>query len=131
MDFTHQTGWLNQGRPYSRNAMTQVEPTQFGSPTKRHGGGRESPPNRQYIEISGQEGRAASRAETLKYSKTTPNLSDYNDNNNTRYDYQSDNGNRRMSYSRHFEPQQKRTNGYHNDNSNHSDSAPQGADVSA
>ena len=104
-------------RSYSRNAMTQVDQNYLGSPIKSIKG-RDSPPNRHYLEISGQEGRAASRAEILKYSKTTPNLSDYNDN-QPKYEYQNnDNGgppSRRMSFSRHFEPQHQRgrTNGYH------------------
>ena len=105
-------------RSYSRNAMTQVDQNYLGSPIKSLKG-RDSPPNRHYLEISGQEGRAASRAENLKYSKTTPNLSDYNDN-QPKYEYQNnDNGgppSRRMSFSRHFEPQHQqrgRTNGYH------------------
>ena len=114
----------------SRNAMTQAD---FGSPTKTIGSGRSSPPQRQYIEIAGHEGRAANRAENMKYSKTTPNLSDYNDN-TIKSDYHLpdvSNGttNRRMSYSRHFDSMQKHRNGNGNgynhavaaENSSHSD----------
>ena len=97
----------------SRNAMTQAD---FGSPTKTIGSGRSSPPQRQYIEIAGHEGRAANRAENMKYSKTTPNLSDYNDNTIKSSDYHLpvvSNGttNRRMSYSRHFDSLQRQRNG--------------------
>ena len=83
-------------RSASRNAMTQVD-EDFVQRSKA--GGRSSPPPRGYIEISGRESRAASRAE-MKPSMTAPNLNEYVSENN--------NQERRPSYSRHYDH-----NGHH------------------
>ena len=61
--------------------------------------GRNSPANRGYIEISGRESRAASRAD-MRQSWTTPNLSS---------EQQDMPSRKQPSYSRHYEH-----NGYHN-----------------
>ena len=78
-------------RSASRNAMTQVE--------EEHRHRATSPaPGRGYIEISGRESRAASRAE-MRPSMTAPNLNEYTED-------QQQQQQRRLSYSRHY-------NGHH------------------
>lgn len=74
-------------RSASRNAMTQVDEDYL---TRKYHD-RSSPPPRGYIEISGKESRAASRAE-MRQSMTVPNLNEY-----------TEQPRKQPAYSRHYE----------------------------
>jgi len=85
-------------RSASRNAMTQVD----DDLRSRHD--RSSPPPRGFIEISGRESRAASRADTqMRHSMTAPNLNGHAVQSNDNYKGQENGRKMGPSYSRHYE----------------------------